>query len=71
MLLAALGLLAGLLLALAAGRLLDSLLLGISPLDPLALGVSVVAMALVVLLASFLPARRASEVDPAEALRGQ
>lgn len=71
MLLAAPGLLAGLLLALAAGRLLDSLLLGVSPLDPLALGVSVVAMALVVLLASFLPARRASEVDPAEALRGQ
>lgn len=59
----------GLLLALAASRLLGALLLGISPLDPVTyVGVAVVFLA-VAFLANYLPARRAASVDPMIALR--
>jgi ABC-type antimicrobial peptide transport system permease subunit len=60
-------------LAAAAGLmgLLRSLLFGISPLDPLTyVSVSVVLVSAAV-LASYLPARRASAVDPVEALRAE
>ncbi len=60
-------------LAAAAGlmQLLNSLLFGISPLDPLTyVSVSAVLVAAAV-LASYLPARRASAVDPVEALRAE
>ena len=58
--------------AIAAGgltRFLASLLYGVRPLDPLTLTLVAVAMIAVALLASYIPARRATRVDPMEALR--
>jgi predicted permease len=57
--------------ALGVGRLLGFLLLGLSPVDPVALaGVSTILLG-VVLLASVVPARRAAAVHPVEALRSE
>ena len=50
-------------------RLLSTLLFGISPTDPIVLGFAALALMLVAAAASYVPARRASRVDPAEALR--
>ncbi len=67
--LAGIGVLAGLLFAALAAPLLSSLLYGIHTLDPLVFfGVPVVLM-IVAMVASFIPARRASRVDPIVALR--
>jgi putative ABC transport system permease protein len=66
---AAVGVLVGLPVALAASGVLRALLYGISPRDlTVFLGVPVVLL-LVALGASFLPARRAAKVDPIAALR--
>jgi putative ABC transport system permease protein len=62
---AALGGLAGLV----AGRVLSSLLYGVSPRDPLVLFAAVLVPVVVAAVASYLPARRASRVDPVVALR--
>jgi predicted permease len=59
----------GLLLSLAAGRVLGQILYEVSPTDPFALLVSSVMLAAAALLACFLPARRATHVDPIQALR--
>ena len=61
----------GLLGALAASRLLRSFLFEVSPFDPGVLALSVIAMLLLALAASALPARRASSKDPMLALRGE
>ena len=61
----------GLGIALAATRLLRSLLFGVSPNDPLTLACGVGILAAVALLAAYLPARRASRIDPAQALRAE
>ncbi|MEE8062018.1 MAG: FtsX-like permease family protein, partial [Gemmatimonadales bacterium] len=66
-----LGLGVGLVLALALGRVAQSLLFQVSPSDPLVLAVVAAILLLVALLASFLPARRASRVDPVSALRAE
>jgi ABC-type antimicrobial peptide transport system permease subunit len=63
------GLLIGLGLSLATNRLLSSQLFGLSPHDPVLLGVVSAVLLLVALLASFVPARRAARVDPMQALR--
>jgi putative ABC transport system permease protein len=63
------GIAAGLAAALAATRLLRSQLFEVSPTDPAALGASVATLGAVALLASWLPARRATRVDPMTALR--
>jgi predicted permease len=65
------GLAAGIVLAIAATRSLSALLYGISPLDPRAF-VSVAALlAVVAMIASYVPTRRAAAVDPAIALRDE
>jgi predicted permease len=50
-------------------RLMSALLYGITPLDPMTYAVVPVILAVATVLASYLPARRAVLVDPAEALR--
>jgi ABC-type antimicrobial peptide transport system permease subunit len=55
----------------AASRLLRSFLFGVSPFDPVVLPLSALAMLLLALAASALPARRAAKTDPMLALRGE
>ena len=59
----------GLAAACAAGRLLSPLLYGIAANDPVTLAGVAVGLAVVVMLACYLPARRAMQVDPSVALR--
>jgi putative ABC transport system permease protein len=66
---AAVGSLVGLVIAFAATRLLRALVVGVSPTDPLTLGTVSVSLMLVALAASYIPARRASRVDPVQAIR--
>jgi putative ABC transport system permease protein len=68
-LLIALGLVLGVAGALGVGRALSTLLFKVSPQDPLTLAVVATVLAAVALLASYLPARRATRVDPLVALR--
>jgi putative ABC transport system permease protein len=64
-----LGLAFGWALAFAAKRVMAQLLFGVSSTDPATFAVIVVLLALVALLACFIPARRATRVDPMVALR--
>jgi ABC-type antimicrobial peptide transport system permease subunit len=66
---AALGIVLGLPAAVALGRLLESRLVGLSASDPLTLGTATLLLLLVVLAAGYVPARRATRVDPMAALR--
>ncbi len=59
----------GIVLALIGGRATGSLLFGLKPYDPLTLVASTMLLCLVSLSASFIPARRASKLDPMLALR--
>ena len=63
------GVLLGIAGAVAAGRLIANLLFGLAPLDPIAIAGAVVVMLLLSAVAGYLPARRASRVDPMVALR--
>jgi putative ABC transport system permease protein len=65
------GLAAGLLGAFVASRALRSVLYNVAPLDPAALISALLTLSLVALIACFVPARRASRVDPIEALRAE
>jgi predicted permease len=67
--LVALGVVAGLLAAMATTRLIASELYGLKPTDPLTLGFTTFFMLAVAALAAYLPARRATKVDPMMALR--
>jgi putative ABC transport system permease protein len=69
--LAGIGLALGLAGAIASGRLLEALLYNTSTHDPLVLAGLTVVLAAVALLAAWLPARRASRVDPMIALRAE
>ena len=70
-LLAATGVLFGLAASAAFARTIRGLLYGITSSDPIALSASCLVMAIVSVLAGYIPALRASRVDPAAALRQQ
>jgi len=55
--------------ALAGARLLGTLLYGVTPSDPLTTIVVIVTISLVTVLSAYVPARRATRVDPASVLR--
>jgi putative ABC transport system permease protein len=63
------GVAVGLASAVIATRVMEGLLFNVSATDPWTFGAVAILMAMVALLASYLPARRASNVDPIEALR--
>jgi ABC-type antimicrobial peptide transport system permease subunit len=65
------GLAAGIVLALAATRLVTGLLVNLSASDPLILGGAGLFLGAVALVASYLPARHATKIDPFSSLRQQ
>lgn len=69
--LAAIGIAIGAAAALAATRALASKLYGVTAADPLTFGAIAILVSAIALVASYLPARRASTVDPTEALRAE
>jgi ABC-type antimicrobial peptide transport system permease subunit len=69
MLLAGVGIAVGLVGSWGVNRLLASLLFGVSSNDLLTYSAMTLALSLVALVASWIPARRASRIDPVEALR--
>ncbi|HEY0702686.1 MAG TPA: ABC transporter permease [Candidatus Acidoferrales bacterium] len=69
MLLALIGVVIGVAAALALARLMASLLFGVKPWDPAAIIIVAVVLSAVTFLATYLPARRASRVEPMIALR--
>ncbi len=71
LLVALVGLALGLAVSLAFSRLVASLLFGVRPTDPATFAAVSVAVLLVALLASYVPARRAAGVEPAWALRAE
>jgi putative ABC transport system permease protein len=68
---AVIGIVAGLIGALASATLIRGLLFGVSSTDPLTFVAVAAALVSIVLLASYLPARRATRVDPMRVLRGE
>ena len=63
------GIAVGLVLVVAGGRFLRNLLFEVAPTDPLTLGATILLLGAFAMLASWIPARRAARVNPAEALR--
>lgn len=63
------GVVAGLIVALAGARLLSALLFQVSPTDPASIAVSVLVLLFVAVVAAYIPARRATQIDPVDALR--
>ena len=67
--LAVVGLLIGLAVVLPLAHLLRSVLYGVGAVDPLAVGGGIGVLALSALVASVIPARRATRIDPMKILR--
>ncbi len=63
------GLAAGILISLAATRVLQQMLFGLGPRDALTMVAAAAVLSIVALIAGYLPARRATKVDPMVALR--
>ncbi len=63
------GIAGGVVLSLVLSKLLTGLLFGVPPRDPIAIAASAIVLTIVAVLAGFIPARRASRVDPIIALR--
>ena len=63
------GIAAGIIAALAAARVIETLVFGVSPSDPLTLAAVAATLVLVALLASLVPALRALRLDPVKVLR--
>jgi len=68
---AGVGAIVGLTGALATSRVLSALLFQVSPSDPVSLGGACLVLLLVSALAAYVPARRATRVDPVQALRAE
>ncbi len=69
LLLAGFGMAIGIPAALVLTRYMRALLYGLQPHDPAMLALAVVALSIVAAIACWLPARRATKIDPMEALR--
>jgi predicted permease len=69
--LAAIGILCGAATALGLMRLMGSLLFGVKPIDPLTYAAAALALAAAAVIASYIPAMRATKVDPVDALRAE
>jgi predicted permease len=69
--LAAIGMIVGLGAAAVATRFLKTLLYGVEPGDPWSFGAAAVALGVVVAVAAYIPARRATRIDPTIALRAE
>ena len=67
--LAATGIVLGIVIAVVLTRVMAAFLFGVGPLDPITYAVVSAVLAAIALLATYLPARRASRVDPIMALR--
>ena len=66
-----LGLVVGLPVTLSSTRILKSLLYQLSPLDPTVIAIAVLAVASMTVAAAWLPARRATRINPTQALRAE
>jgi ABC-type antimicrobial peptide transport system permease subunit len=71
LLLAAAGIALGIGVAAGLTRVMSAFLFGVGPMDPMTYAVVSGALAAVALLATYLPARRASRVDPIVAMRAE
>jgi predicted permease len=69
MILCAAGMLLGLISAAGLTRLMKSVLFGVAPLDPVTFAGTAVLLIVVTLIANYIPARRASTIDPVRAMR--
>jgi predicted permease len=69
MFLVSVGLVAGVLIGVGGTQLMRSLLYGVSPADPLTLAATLLLLAVVAVAAIYIPARRATRIDPIEVLR--
>jgi putative ABC transport system permease protein len=67
--LAGVGVIIGAVATLALGRVLSGLLFGVKPTDPLTFGSAALLLVAIAILAAYFPARRATKIDPIEALR--
>ena len=65
------GIALGLAVAAASARMIEGLVYGVAPRDPVSFTVSTLLVIAVALAASLLPARRAARVDPIDALRAE
>ena len=70
-LLLALGLAIGVPIALSSTRILKSQLYELSPLDPAAIFIAIAAVSSMTLAAALLPAKRATKINPVQALRAE